>query len=317
MAAGLGFKTFNTGEVLTAGDTNGYLMQGILVFATEAARDAAITVPAEGQFAFTKDNNTTWFYDGAAWVVSGATGDITAVTAGTGISGGGASGDVTVTNSMATAYTTKGDLVPATGSAAFSRLAVGANDTILTADSTAATGMKWAAAAGGGGANWSLLNAGGTSLTSTVTTISGISNVENIFILIRSASSSTANAQYRVRINGDTGNNYSYGGPKLNAGATYNVNNYEYSAGTLDGPPLFGIIGSTASSDANGFFEISGGKNTGIKVYNFSSGSYSGSGGQVLMSGGGVYAGSAAITSVAIATHSGSFDNGTIFVYGA
>ena len=81
---------------------------------------------------------------------SATPGDITGVTAGTGISGGGTSGDVTVTNSMATAMTTKGDLVPATGSGAFSRLGVGANNTVLTADSTAATGMKWAAAAGGG-----------------------------------------------------------------------------------------------------------------------------------------------------------------------
>jgi len=32
MAAGQGFKTFTTGEVLTAGDVNGYLMQGINVF---------------------------------------------------------------------------------------------------------------------------------------------------------------------------------------------------------------------------------------------------------------------------------------------
>lgn len=77
------------------------------------------------------------------WVAP-TTGDITGVTAGTGISGGGTSGDVTVTNSMATAMTTKGDLVPATGSGAFARLGVGANATILTADSTAATGMKWA-----------------------------------------------------------------------------------------------------------------------------------------------------------------------------
>lgn len=72
-------------------------------------------------------------------------GDITGVTAGTGISGGGTSGDVTITNSMATAMTTKGDLVPATGSGAFARLGVGTNNQVLTADSTAATGIKWAA----------------------------------------------------------------------------------------------------------------------------------------------------------------------------
>jgi hypothetical protein len=144
MAAGQGFKTFTTGEVLTAGDVNGYLMQGINVFTNATARDAAITAPAEGQFAFTKDNNSLWYYDGAAWVASGATGDIEGVTAGVGISGGGTSGTVTITNSMATAIDAKGDLVAGTGADAFSRLAVGTNGTVLTADSAEATGMKWA-----------------------------------------------------------------------------------------------------------------------------------------------------------------------------
>jgi len=77
-------------------------------------------------------------------------GDITAVTAGTGISGGGTSGAVTITNSMATAIDAKGDLIVGTGADTFDRLAVGTNGYILTADSTASTGMKWAAAAGGG-----------------------------------------------------------------------------------------------------------------------------------------------------------------------
>jgi hypothetical protein len=149
MAAGLGFKTFTTGEVLTAGDVNGYLMQGINVFASEAARNSAITSPQEGQFAFTKDNNSLWYYTGSAWAASGATGDIEGVTAGVGISGGGTSGTVTVTNSMATAIDAKGDLVPGTGADTFARLAVGANGTVLTADSAETTGLKWATPASG------------------------------------------------------------------------------------------------------------------------------------------------------------------------
>lgn len=76
-------------------------------------------------------------------------GDITGVTAGTGISGGGTSGDVTITNTMATAIDAKGDLIAGTGADTFSRLAVGTNGYVLTADSAEATGMKWAAAAGG------------------------------------------------------------------------------------------------------------------------------------------------------------------------
>jgi hypothetical protein len=69
-------------------------MQGILVFASEAARNSAITSPQEGQFAYTKDNNSLWYYTGSAWVASGATGDIEGITTGTdsGLSGGVTSG---------------------------------------------------------------------------------------------------------------------------------------------------------------------------------------------------------------------------------
>jgi hypothetical protein len=92
-----------------------------------------------------KNSNTDMDF---VWVTDAA-GDITGVTAGTGISGGGTSGDVTVTNSMATAIDAKGDLVPGTGADTFARLAVGANGTVLTADSTAATGLAWATPSAG------------------------------------------------------------------------------------------------------------------------------------------------------------------------
>jgi len=88
----------------------------------------------------------------AAGVPSWATptaGDIEGVTAGTGISGGGTSGTVTVTNSMATAIDAKGDLIAGTGADTFARLAVGTNGHTLVADSAEATGLKWAAPAGG------------------------------------------------------------------------------------------------------------------------------------------------------------------------
>lgn len=46
--------------------------------------------------------------------------------------------------------TTKGDIYAATGASTPARLAVGTNGHVLTADSTTATGLKWAAASGGG-----------------------------------------------------------------------------------------------------------------------------------------------------------------------
>jgi hypothetical protein len=74
MAAGLGFKDFVTGEVLTAADVDGYLMQGIWVFANAAARDAAVTSPQEGNACYLKDTDAVLTYSGSAWVAVGGGG---------------------------------------------------------------------------------------------------------------------------------------------------------------------------------------------------------------------------------------------------
>lgn len=108
--AGLGYKVFTAGEILTAANVNGYLMQGVLVFDDATARSSAIATATEGMVSYRKDADIVEVYDGSSWS-SIAAGDITGITAGYGLAGGGVSGDVTltagttVTSSTATAYT--------------------------------------------------------------------------------------------------------------------------------------------------------------------------------------------------------------------
>ena len=79
MAAPLGFKTFATGDVLTAADTNGYLMQGVWTFASATARDAAVTSPQEGNMCYLKDTDTVQYYSGSAWTAVSSGGSLTGV----------------------------------------------------------------------------------------------------------------------------------------------------------------------------------------------------------------------------------------------
>ena len=120
MAAGLGFKTFAVGEVLSAANVNGYLMQGVLVFANAAARDAAITSPQEGQCCYLKDTDAVQTYSGSAWV--------------------GFDDSNAIQNSIVDA---KGDIVAASGNDTPARLAVGNNGETLVADSSTATGLRY------------------------------------------------------------------------------------------------------------------------------------------------------------------------------
>ncbi len=78
----------------------------------------------------------------------------------------------------------------ATAADTVSILAVGANDTVLTADSSTATGLKWAAPASGG---MTLLST--TNLSGTTTTISNISqSYTNLFIVVQNPYLNSADA---------------------------------------------------------------------------------------------------------------------------
>lgn len=100
MAAGLGYKEFSTGDVLTAADANGYLAsQVVMVFASAAARTSAIASPQEGMISYLKDTNSTEYYSGSAWVAIGGAGSAPSYTlintGGTALSG---SGTVTISS---------------------------------------------------------------------------------------------------------------------------------------------------------------------------------------------------------------------------
>jgi len=94
----------------------------------------------------------------------------------------------------------KGDIIAATAADTVSRLAVGANGTVLTAASGQATGLEWALPASGG---MTLLST--TSLSGATTTISSISgSYNNLFGIIYGVSNATATGVFRIAPNGAT-----------------------------------------------------------------------------------------------------------------
>ena len=100
--------------------------------------------------------------------------------------------------------TTKGDLIAATGASTPARLGVGANDTVLIADSTTATGLKWGTPAGGG---MTLLST--TSLSGATTVISGISGgYKSLVAHVYGVSNATSSGTIRIAPNGSTNITY-------------------------------------------------------------------------------------------------------------
>jgi hypothetical protein len=99
----------------------------------------------------------------------------------------------------------KGDLIAATAADTVARLAVGSNDQVLTADSSTATGLKWATAASGG---MTLIST--TTLTGASVLLDSIPSTYNhLQLVVQNYKPATDGQNLFLRFNGDsTANRY-------------------------------------------------------------------------------------------------------------
>lgn len=100
----------------------------------------------------------------------------------------------------------KGDIIAATAADTVARLAVGANDTVLTADSSTATGLKWATPVSG---SMTLLST--TTLSGTSTTVTVAANSYRRLVAEITGIDAAANHNPFVQINSITSNVYAEG----------------------------------------------------------------------------------------------------------
>lgn len=181
------------------------------------------------------------------------------------------------------APTAKGDLFAGSAANTYTKLAVGTNGQVLTADSTQSTGIKWAAA-----------SSGALTLIKAPTTFTAVSDTGTTFDGVFS-SSYTNYIIYFENVNGSTSSNLYFQwrvGTTTQNGANYNYYNAAYNeAGTLVGSPggsgqtqsvLFALNTDTAASVGRGImYTSSPGNSSERQNYNLllNSQSYYGSGG--------------------------------------
>ena len=205
----------------------------------------------------------------------------------------------------------KGDLIAATAADTPARLAVGTNGQVLTADSTAATGIKWATPASSGG--MTLLST--TTLSGGSTSISVAPTGYNEISVVVSGVTISSNGNLFMGINSDTtASNYIQ--------AFYGTEGAGYYSGAnvaIDGVSaiLPGNAGYQSSNGSNiAEFRIFQPNSTQRKLITAASAFYSTSNSQAASNATCNYITTSAVSSVQVKTTVGSFTAGTVLIYG-
>ena len=205
----------------------------------------------------------------------------------------------------------KGDLIGATAADTPSRLAVGTDGQLLTADSTEATGLKWSTVSS---ESITLLQTISLAGIETVTSSSIASTYTNLLFLVRNVSfPNGTNADLAVRFNGDTGSNYTSRGFFQQAGS---ASGDEATDVTSIGICTVNTI--TGNKAGTGLLNVYRYTDTSGVVFNVQS--YGNLGASVFRASNKLcyYNGSSSISTVTFfyAQGGGNFDTGTIYIYG-
>ena len=217
--------------------------------------------------------------------------------------------------SSTSTLTTTGDLLYASAANTLARRGIGSTGQVLTVSGGVPT---WASASSAA-ASYSLLNSGGTSLSGTSTTISGISGMSSLLILVEDASTDNSGTQIQIRINGDTANHLVYGF-QIEPGSSYSSN---ILSNTSNSALIVGKMGlsSDATAVVSAAVNILGCNSTGVKTFMYSGGGNRGNASntnQAGYTGGGTWTSTSTVSSIVIRTSNGSnFDAGKIYVYGS
>jgi hypothetical protein len=202
----------------------------------------------------------------------------------------------------------KGDLIGATAADTPARLAVGTNGQVLTADSTASTGLAWATPSAAGG--MTLLAT--SSLTGASVTVSSISQSYKHLLVLFKGVYTSAGENMCFRLNGDSGSLYSWAqirnvGTTVSGAITESGTSVIFSNGTISASTPVSRLGSAT---------IWLYRYTDTDQQEFDAYSYADSGSLGSFNSHGQYNKSAAITSITYLPLAGNWSGGTAYLYG-